>query len=101
MKQLLGRLEALQGGGPQLVRALMGIGGVAIVLLVLAVAGAMSVDGGSTDDTLAVGAGSGDGATATTVADAPIDDATIDEVALPTVATCTPARSVAARSTSS
>lgn len=74
MKQLIARLETIQRGGPQLVAALLGIGGLTSVLLVAAVIGALTVDG---DDTQKLEAGA-TVETTTTVAGAVVDPATTD-----------------------
>lgn len=55
MKHLIARLETIQQGGPQLVSALLGIGGLTAVLLVGAVIGAVTV-GDDGDQNLEVGA---------------------------------------------
>lgn len=77
MKQLIARLETIQRGGPQLVAALLGIGGVTVVLLLGAVVGALTVDG---DDEEQVQAGARASETTTTIAAAldPVDPGVTD-----------------------
>jgi ABC-type branched-subunit amino acid transport system substrate-binding protein len=70
MKNLISRLEAIQRGGPQLVAAILGIGGLTAVLLIAAVVGALTVgdDKKPTDTNVAAGATTTTAATLETVA---------------------------------
>lgn len=81
MKQLIARLETIQRGGPQLVAALLGIGGLTVVLLLGAVVGALTVGG---DEEQRVFSGSFGGDTTTTIAETlePVDPGAVTDTTL-------------------
>lgn len=83
MRQVIARLDRFQRGGPQLVAAVMGIGGLTGVLLTSAVVGALTVGGGEAEQLQA-----GPGGTTTTTAPAmeagPADAAPTETTAAPT-----------------
>jgi ABC-type branched-subunit amino acid transport system substrate-binding protein len=55
VKNLIARLEAIQQGGPQLVAALLGVGALSGALLLAAVVGAFTIDGGGGAQKLSAG----------------------------------------------
>ncbi len=85
MKQLIARFEAIQRGGPQLVSALLGIGGLTAVLLLAAVVGALTVGGDDKEQQLQAGSSA---ETTTTV---PGDIAAVDPAATDTTIAGDPA----------
>jgi len=101
MKNLLKRLEAIQHGGPQLVTALLAIGGAAALLLVIAVIGLFTVggDAGGGSSKLATGSTGSTESTATTVGSldsvAPGSGETTVPGAAPTTPGATPGKGTA------
>lgn len=82
MKQLIARFEAIQRGGPQLVSALLGIGGLTAVLLLAAVVGALTV-GGDDEKESQLQAGSAETTTTVSGDIAAVDPAVTDTTLAP------------------